>query len=373
MPSKRRSFGRIEQRASGRWRASYVGPDKVLRRAEVTFDAKDDAISWLNARRAEITMGVWSPDAMQRARRGSAGSFGSYAETWLNGRPLKPRTYAHYGSLLRVHILPTFGETPIDQITRESVKRWHDGVAVGHPTTKAHAYQLLRTILGSAVQDQHIALNPCHIRGAGQTKPVLKTEPASLVELSKLVAALPDRYRTMALLAAWCSMRFGELTELRRRNVDTSRGIIRIRRAVVRANNEVIIGSPKSAAGTRDVAIPPHVLPELKSHLQLHTAQGRDALLFPAVNGGHMAPSTLYKVFYAARDAAGRPDLRFHDLRHTGAVLTAQVGGTLADLMVRLGHSTPGAAMRYQHAAKGRDGHLASELSKLAATTREMT
>ena len=54
-----------------------------------------------------------------------------------------------------------------------------------------------------------------------------------------------------------------------------------------------------------------------------------------------MAPSSLYRVFYPAREAAGRPDLRFHDLRHTGAVLAAQTGATLAELMGRLGHSTP--------------------------------
>src|SRR4029450_14006814 len=64
-----------------------------------------------------------------------------------------------------------------------------------------------------------------------------------------------------------------------------------------------------------------------------------------------------------ARAAAGRPDLRFHDLRHTGAVLAASTGATLAELMSRLGHSTPGAALRYQHAATGADARIAKALS----------
>ena len=76
--------------------------------------------------------------------------------------------------------------------------------------------------------------------------------------------------------------------------------------------------------------------------------------------------TTLYRVWKPAREAAGRPDLRFHDLRHTGAVLAAATGATLAELMARLGHSTPGAAMRYQHAAKGRDQEIAAALSKIA-------
>jgi integrase len=70
--------------------------------------------------------------------------------------------------------------------------------------------------------------------------------------------------------------------------------------------------------------------------------------------------------YYKARDKAGRPDLRFHDLRHSGAVLAASTGATLVELMGRLGHSTPAAAMRYQHAAQGRDREIAALLSKLA-------
>jgi len=80
-----------------------------------------------------------------------------------------------------------------------------------------------------------------------------------------------------------------------------------------------------------------------------------------------MTPAVLYGSYYPARDAAGRPDLRWHDLRHTGAVLAASTGATLAELMGRLGHSTPQAAMRYQHAAKGRDQAIARALSAIAA------
>src|SRR5215212_11484758 len=57
------------------------------------------------------------------------------------------------------------------------------------------------------------------------------------------------------------------------------------------------------------------------------------------------------KYWERARKAAGRDDLRFHDLRHTGAVLTAQSGATIAELMGRLGHTTPAMAIRYQHVA----------------------
>jgi integrase len=147
--------------------------------------------------------------------------------------------------------------------------------------------------------------------------------------------------------------------------VNTKTGVIHVRRGVVRAEKRTIVKKPKSDAGVRDVAIPPHLLPMVRQHLLEHAEPGKDGLLFPAKGGGHLAPSSLYRVFYRARDAAGRPDLRWHDLRHTGAVLAAQTGATLAELMGRLGHSTPAAALRYQHAAAERDAEIARRLSTL--------
>jgi integrase len=116
------------------------------------------------------------------------------------------------------------------------------------------------------------------------------------------------------------------------------------------------------------VSIPPHLLPVVETHLAEHVGPAADALVFPAQHGGHMAPSSLYRVWYPAREAAGRPDLRFHDLRHTGATLAAATGATLAELMARIGHSTNSAAMRYQHAAQDRDRAIAEALSGFAAT-----
>jgi integrase len=376
--SARRGFGRIEQRASGRYRAAYTGPDGQLYRAPVTFDAKDDAVAWLAARRAEIQMEVWAPEAAARsASRASVPLLRDYGDLWLEGRKtrgreLRPTTRQQYRMLLDTYIYPTFGDERLDRITGEGVTRWYDALAPGKETVRAQAYSLLRTILGSAASERPkplIPYNPAHIRGAGNVKRAHQVRPATLDELATIVQELPDRYQLMALLAAWCAMRFGELAELRRGDIDLRNNRVNIRRAVVRAGGKSIVGSPKSDAGVRDVAIPPHLIPVVKAHLKNHVASGKDALLFPAAADGnaHMAPSTLYKVYYPARKKAGRPDLRWHDLRHTGAVLAAQTGATLAELMGRLGHSTPGAAMRYQHAAADRDAEIARRLSALVS------
>ena len=120
---------------------------------------------------------------------------------------------------------------------------------------------MLRTILGQAVRDELIRSTPCHISGGGNAKRVKKIKPATLAELEAVVGAMPERYRVMVLLASWCGLRFGELAELRRGDVNTKSGTIHVRRGVVRADGKTLVKKPKSDAGVRDVAIPPTPTP----------------------------------------------------------------------------------------------------------------
>ncbi len=367
MAGDKRGFGQIVRLPSKRYRARYMGPDAHRHNAPTTFESREDAEAWLAGERRKLSRDEWTPPRKLRDAP-KATTFGEYAQRWLQHRDLKPRTRAHYRSVLDKVILPTFGERPLKAITSESVRDWYAALDRKRPTWRSHGYGLLRTILATAVTDEKIPLNPCHIRGAGSSKRIKNVEPATLDELTTIAAEMPERYRLMVLFGSWCALRFGELIELRRKDIDLRNGVVHVRRGAVRAGGEVIIGTPKSEAGIRDVAIPPHLMPMVRDHLGRNITGGKEGLLFPAADGvSTMAPATLYRVFYRAREVAGRPDLRWHDLRHTGAVLAAQTGASLAELMGRLGHSTPQAAMRYQHAAKGRDAQIAAALSALVA------
>lgn len=380
----RRSFGSLRILASGNHQARYVRPGtRQWVNAPTTFDTHQAAEMWLATVRADLSRGAWMPPD-------STVLFGSYAETWLAERTLRPRTRALYRKLLDARILPTFALSPWRAITPAAVRAWH-AQQPKTPTRTAHAYGLLATICKTAVDDGLLQASPCRIRGAGAVKRAGKTTPATLEELAVIVEAIPLRYRLMVLLAAWCSLRYGELTELRGKDIDTRAGIIHVRRGVAWVDGEPVVGTPditrptsepvvddpKSEAGRRDVAIPPHLLPAVRAHI-LSVGAGRSGLLWPAAHGptpdnptGHMRPQSFYRVYHPARAAAGREDLRFHDLRHTGAVLAAATGATIAELMARLGHSTPAAAMRYQHAAQERDVQIAAALSKLAEAATE--
>jgi hypothetical protein len=77
---------------SGRYRAAYTGPDGRLYRAPRTFDARDDAVAWLSARRAEIMMEIWAPEvAARRSRQDAVPTFRVYADPWLENRKTKGR------------------------------------------------------------------------------------------------------------------------------------------------------------------------------------------------------------------------------------------------------------------------------------------
>lgn len=364
-----RGFGHVRKLPSKRFQASYLGPDGLRHLASETFTTKLDAEGWLAAENRLVASGDWrSPAARRAAQTAARVTLADYADTWLRQRSLKPRTVALYRDLLDRRILPFLGQHQVGQLAPSVVRDWYSKLDADKPRQRAHAYALLRTICTTAVDDELLSANPCRIRGAGQAKRASETEPATLDELALIVAEMPGRLRLMVLLAAWCAMRYGELAELRRNDLDTGKGVVRIRRAVVWVNGAAVVGDPKSEAGKRDVTIPPHVMPAVTEHLAAMGTRDSDALLFPAATDAtkHLQSPRVFVYFSRARRKAGRPDLRFHDLRHTGAVYATRAGASLAEVMARLGHSTTNAAMRYQHAAKGRDAQIADALSKLA-------
>ena len=175
------------------------------------------------------------------------------------------------------------------------------------------------------------------------------------------------------LLAGWCGLRSGEVRGLRVRDLDLDAGVVHVRQAVVRLAGQLLIGPPKTAAGVRDVSIPPHLLPALREWERARQPRRSGTrLLFPAGDGD--LPAERQRSARSPRQGkAGHrmPGLTIHGLRHTSATMAAQLGATLAELQARIGHSTPNMAMRYQHVAAERDAQLAVRMSELATGVRE--
>ena len=388
MVQRRRGFGRLRRERSGRYSAAYIGPDLRLHRAPDTFKTKIDAEGWLAVERRQIDLDQWVPPERRHPVRVAAEAgrtVGWYATSWLQDRrerdphdpmALRPSSVKDYQILINKHILPSIGKIPLVEIEPSDVEAWYRALGARKtPRARAKAYGLLRTILNAAKDDPNVPLteNPVHIKGAGRVPRSTQIHPATLDELAVITEAMPDELRLAVQLGAWCALRYGEVFELRRKDLDLETGVVHVRRGVVWTNGTITTDRPKTNAGVRDVAIPPHLLPMVTHHLERHVEKRQDALLFPDELGRNQRPPTFARPWHAARAAAGRDDLKFHHLRHTGAVLAAQSGATLADLMGRLGHTTPAMAMIYQHTAADRDRLIADRLSQIALGNQQRT
>ena len=178
-----------------------------------------------------MELDTWTPPGKRALSKDERLTIGEYSSAWMQTRDLKPRTRFHYQRMLDRLIKPAFGELPLEDLTPALVRSWYATLLLDRPTMRAHTYSLFRTVLGAAVRDQIIPTNPCTIPGAGSSKRIHQIEPATTEELNAIVDHMPERYRVAVLLAAWCALRFGELIELRRGDIDVKRGVVKVRRA----------------------------------------------------------------------------------------------------------------------------------------------
>ena len=118
------------------------------------------------------------------------------------------------------------------------------GLGKGTPTSSTHAYQLLKARYNTALEDKAATENPCQIKSAGKPPKARDVKPLTPAELTKVAEKAPEAYRVAIPVAAWCGLRFGELVELRRKDIQTEgdRITLRIHRAATRVDNKLVVG-----------------------------------------------------------------------------------------------------------------------------------
>ena len=365
----KRQFGSVRQLPSGRFQARYRHPDTSQRiTASTTFPTKGAAQTWLAGAQTDLARGE------RKDRYLATVTLEEYASPWLQNRVLRPRTVELYQGLLDRHILPSLGAIQIGRLNPSKVREWHAGLSNAvkpGQVTVAKCHRLLRTICETAYTDEIISRNPCNLKGASversPERPVMSVE-----QLNAVVEAMEDRYRAMVVLGSWCAMRIGEILALTRRDIDLHAGTIRVDKSAWElGNRQRRVGPPKTAAGVRVIAIPPHVRDLIAQHLQLFTGSDEANEVFVGTLGQPVRRATVYTAWHRALEKAeldkAKPEFRFHDLRHTGGTLAAGAGASTRELMARLGHASAAASLRYQHATAGRDESIAERLSELAA------
>lgn len=325
--------------------------------------------------------------------RSGARGLNEYFATWLpsrlvKGRPLAPATRVGYERLWSRAIAPTIGKRQLRAIKPETVRDWHSELVKSRGQDQAaKAYRLLRAVLATAEADDLIRLNPCRIRGAGQEnaaeRPMVAT--SLVLALADAVGAprqgkkgreIPgdERYRALVLVVGFGGLRPGEAFGLRRCDVDVLHREVRVLvQAQEIAGSGRTVLAPKSDAGRRTVALPSLVVEALEHHLATFTPADPEAPVFVGPEDTPLRRATWSRVWRAAVKKTGAPSgLRLHDLRHHAATLTARTPGiTTKELMARIGHASPRAALIYQHATTERDRVIASYLEEQIAAARE--
>ena len=354
------------------------------------FSTITDAKAALHIAKADAARGRFVPPSQRRKERQAAAAraeteamtLGEWAATWLAALEADPRrsraTVVSYRSVLRNHVLPELGEVRLVDLAAERVAE-HLGTLARRPSRRhprarvngvaPNTVIVLRSMLNAAVKAKAGGLERFEFPAAPKHRRVRPEDEhgdvASPEQVRAFTEAMPPHLQIAIPLAAWCALRIGELLGLQRRDLenldDPRRAVLHVRRQWnVKANAL----TPPKADSVRTVALPEALLPALRDHLETYTPAGRTAPVMAGLRGARVSQTALDKAWRVAREEAGRPSFRFHNLRHTGLSKYAEQGATLAELLHRGGHTDVSVALRYQHATAERDRTLTERLSR---------
>ena len=273
-------------------------------------------------------------------------TFGEYANRWIQKKNSvtkghkvdSPRTIKRRNEILRLHLLPVFGDQMLASITTAQVNdliyAWQKA-GLKPRTIRNHIY-VLRPILKLAVSEQLISRNP--IDGVSLPIPLAVIRQAlTEEEVVKLINEIPADYKAFVINGFITGMRFDELSSLRIRNVDS-------------VTKSLYVEESKTPSGIRTIYLSDKEFAYLEQHLltERHDA-GPDDFVFVTHDKGKKIENSNFikRVFKPAALRAGVPAVRPHDMRRTHATFLAEAGLDQTTVHVRMGHSSFSTTQKY--------------------------
>jgi len=352
----------IKKLPNGRWEASYRDP--AGRERVKHHRTRIDADRWLTTVKEQLHRGDYVDPRLGRRR------FASFAEDWLAAAKahVRPKTWAHYESILRVHVLPTFADQPVGAISPADVRRYiTDSVEAGSaPGTVRSARKVLRLVLATAQADGAIRANPCD-GSRVPASPKAEMVFLSVEQVERLATAIDERYATLVRLAAFTGLRAGEICALRVGRVDLVSGRITVAESVTEVQGLGLHFSEPKTYERRSVTLPAFLADELAAPLEDRPGDP-GTLVFTSPEGSTPNHKNFYRRhFKPAVSVADLPaETRFHDLRHTCAALCIALGAHPKAIQERLGHSSITVTLdRYGHLFPKLDETLTERLDDL--------
>jgi len=280
-----------------------------------------------------------------------------WSDTYLIG--VKPRTVQIYKSDIRLHIKPALGAIRLEALSTHMIQNFYNSLIKGDSDKPPLSAKTVKTIHGvfhhalkQAVANGLIRFNPAE---ACILPRIEKKElkPLDEQEITKFLKAIKShRYEDLYLVTLFSGLREGEVMGLTWDCVDLNRGILLINKQLQLHQEKGIdaykLVTPKNGR-SRTVFVAPTVITHLKHQrsvqAQHHLIAGSawnnpDSLVFTDELGGHLTKSSVYRAFKTIVKSIGRPDARFHDLRHSYAVAAIRSGDDIKTVQNNLGHAT---------------------------------
>ncbi|WP_251447809.1 tyrosine-type recombinase/integrase [Vermiculatibacterium agrestimuris] len=271
-----------------------------------------------------------------------------WARDYLGG--VKKKTAASYQQRIDLYLRPALGAVKLDALSAHTIQRLYNGLSLGLSPRSVHVvHAVLHHALQQAVKLGYLRFNPAD---ACTLPRIEKTElrPLDEAETKAFLQAIKGhRLEALFTLALFTGMRKSEIVGLTWDAVDFKSGVITVNKQLQRlpGAEEYTLQSPKSGKG-RTVAPAPWIMSMLKRH---RTEQAKQRLkagelwedggfVFTDAIGHYIPPYTAYSQFKRMAASIGRPDARFHDLRHSYAVAALRAGDDIKTIQGNLGHAT---------------------------------
>lgn len=360
-----KKIGSPKQLPSGSWRVRYTYRGKACSK---TFARKSQAEAWREQEERLILLDEWTPPQQrEQAKKLAKMTVSEFYETLPEKRRWERSTQITYESMFKNDIQPALGGKPLQSVTRDDIRDWYFSMLKAHrgrDKCNRDTYQLLSTIFNQAVREELIEVSPASIEGASKQPPAKKEqEIPTPAEFAKFVAKVPAVYKAPVLIAAGCSFRIGEWCELRRKDVVRDGNVWRFRVQRQYSRSTRSVKHYLKSKRNRWVTIPDSCVPALRQHMEKLSQPGREGLLFPNEDGDRVDCGRFNRMLKdVCEETLGHTNIHSHILRHYGGTEFARAGGSLAEVMARLGHSTVAAALKYQHASQARDIEVANRI-----------
>ena len=249
---------------------------------------------------------------------------------------LKERSIRNKKQMIQNHILPYFGDIPMQDIKPSDIIQWQNVMSEkGYQATYLRMIQnQLTALFNHAERIYDLKMNPCKkVRKMGKSD-ANTMEFWTKDEYERFIATIErdSYYYTFFEILYWCGCRMGETLALTKNDIDLNNRIISINKTFHRSEGKDIITTPKTENSIRTIHIPEFLADELEEYINKTYDLKKDDRVFP------VAERAVQHFFKRHIEKAGVKRIRVHDLRHSHVAYLINAGVDPLLIKERLGH-----------------------------------